>query len=305
MKIYENVLELIGNTPLVRLNKLADGNIFVKIESKNPAGSIKDRVAFNMLNEAIKKGFVDKDTLIIEPTSGNTGIGLALCCAVKDLRLILTMPENMSEERKKLLKFLGAKLVLTPCAEGMNGAVKKAEELSKENPNSFIPMQFSNEDNPKAHENSTAIEIFEDTDANVDLVVAGIGTGGTISGLGKKLKELKKNVEMIGVEPFESPLITKNKVGKHGIQGIGANFIPDNYNPKFIDKVLTCKTQDAIKTAKLLAKKEGILAGISGGCALFVALELARKENYANKNIVVILPDSAEKYMTTELFDEV
>lgn len=303
--IHKNILELIGNTPMVMLNKInnTDAKIAVKLEYFNPANSVKDRPAIKMLEEAEKQKLVKKDTVIIEPTSGNTGIGLALCCAVKGYRLILTMPENMSIERRKMLQGYGAEIVLTPKELGMQGAVDTAIELSKMYKKTFIPSQFDNPDNPKAHELTTAPEIWKDTDGKIDIFVASFGTGGTISGVGTKLKEYNPNIEIVGAEPFDSPLITRGKAGAHGIQGIGANFIPDNMYIHILDEIMTVKEEDALKTARRLAKEEGILGGISSGANVFCALELARRPENKGKLIVTIICDYGERYISTKLFD--
>ena len=297
MKIYNNILDLIGNTPLVKYSD----NILLKLEYYNPSNSVKDRASLYMLNDAVDKGLVEKDTVIIEPTSGNTGIGLAMCCAVMGLKIIIVMPENMSDERKKMIKGYGAELVLTPKELGMKGAVDKAEELSKEYPKSFIPMQFSNLSNPKAHIETTSKEIFNDTDGKVDIVVAGIGTGGTAIGIKQGLSKLKPEIKVFGVEPFESPLITQGIAGPHKIQGIGANFITDIYKSGELDGVLTVKGDSAIVEAKELAKTKGILGGISSGANLYAAKELSKK--YPDKLIVTIICDFGERYLSTELFD--
>lgn len=304
MKIYNNVLELIGNTPLVRINQMNNGEakIVVKLEKQNPAGSVKDRPALYMIETAEKAGLINKDTVIIEPTSGNTGIGLALACAIKGYKMILTMPETMSIERRKLLSAYGAELVLTDGAKGMQGAVDKANELHKEITNSFIPQQFSNPANPESHVISTAEEIWNDTDGKADFIVAGMGTGGTISGIAKGLKAHNPNIKAIAIEPASSPLLTSGKAGAHKIQGIGANFIPENYNANLIDEVITVKDEDAILTAKELARKEGILSGISSGAALWAANELSKRNENKDKLIVVILPDSGERYLSSEMF---
>ena len=285
--IYSNVLDLIGNTPLVKYND----NIMLKLEQFNPAGSIKDRVAYSMIQSAIDRGDIDENTAIIEPTSGNTGIGLAMICAVMNLKLTICMPENMSEERKKIISAYGAELVLTPANMGMKGSVDKALELSKQYKKSFIPMQFSNKDNLEAHK-QTAKEIIDDTNNNVDVVVAGIGTGGTAFGLKKYLK----NSMVIGVEPEESPLFTKGKAGAHGIQGIGANFIPELCKGKCLDDIVTIDTKTAIEEAKEIAKKKGLFIGISGGANLAAAKKIAEK--YPQKSIVAIIPDSGERYLS-------
>ncbi|HIS88343.1 TPA: cysteine synthase A [Candidatus Avigastranaerophilus faecigallinarum] len=307
MKIYNNLIELIGNTPLVRINKLNTGysDIAAKVEFFNPAGSIKDRAALSMIEEAEKEGLIKAgETTIIEPTSGNTGIGLALVCLLKGYKLILTMPDSMSKERRDILKAYGAELVLTDGTKGMQGAVDEAERLHKENKNSFIPQQFNNPANPKIHYETTAEEIWNDTDGKVDIIVAGVGTGGTISGIAKKLKEKNPNVKAIAVEPYSSPVITQGKAGTHQIQGIGANFIPKNYNADLIDEVITVKNEDAVNTARNLADKEGIFAGISSGAALHAAIELSQRQENKGKLIVVILPDTGMRYLSSVMFQD-
>ena len=289
--IYNNVTELIGNTPLVKY----DDNICVKLEYFNPSNSIKDRAAYSMLKYAQERGEINNDTVIIEPTSGNTGIGLAMCCAVMGLKIIICMPESMSEERKKSISAYGAELVLTPKEKGMQGSVDKAIELSKKYPNSFIPMQFSNMDNPKAHK-QTAKEIFDATEGKFDIVVTDIGTGWTEIGLKKYFKELKPEIKVFGVEPFESPLFTEGKAGAHKIQGIGANFIPEICKENILDGILTVKGDDAIEEAKNLAKKHGMFVGISSGANVLAAKGLEKK--YPNKLIVAIAPDSGERYLS-------
>ena len=294
MKVYNNVIELIGKTPLVKYNE----NIYLKLEFLNPSHSVKDRASYYMLKNAKESGKINDNTVIIEPTSGNTGIGLAMCCAVMGLKIIIVMPENMSEERKKLIKGYGAELVLTPKEKGMQGAVEKAKELAKEYTNSFIPMQFSNMSNPKAHIETTSKEILEDTDGKVDIVVAGIGTGGTAIGIKKGLGDKAK---VYGVEPFESQLITNGVAGPHKIQGIGANFITDIYKSGELDGVITVKGDDAIKEARNLAKTKGIMCGISSGANLYAAKELAKQN--PDKLIVTIMCDFGERYLSTELFE--
>lgn len=294
MKVYNNVIDLIGKTPLVKYNE----NIYLKLEFLNPSHSVKDRASYYMLKDAKESGKINDDTVIIEPTSGNTGIGLAMCCAIMGLKIIIVMPENMSEERKKLIKGYGAELVLTPKEKGMQGAVEKAKELAKEYTNSFIPMQFSNMSNPKAHIETTSKEILEDTDGKVDIVVAGIGTGGTAIGIKKGLGDKAK---VYGVEPFESPLITNGVAGPHKIQGIGANFITDIYKSGELDGVITVKGDDAIKEARNLAKTKGIMCGISSGANLYAAKELAKQN--PDKLIVTIMCDFGERYLSTELFE--
>ncbi len=301
MKIYNNILETIGSTPLVKINKLTGGNVFAKLEYFNPAGSIKDRAALNMILGAEKRGLIKKDTEIIEPTSGNTGIGLALVCAVRGYKLTIVMPDSMSVERQKLMKAYGAKLVLTDGKLGMKGAIDKAFELQKENPNSYIPQQFENPDNFLAHYYTTAKEIIKDTQGKVDIFVAGIGTGGTITGIAKKLKEYNSNIKVIGVEPFSSPYLTKKTSGIHKIQGIGAGFCPSILNLTLIDEIITVKDEDAINMTVELAKKEGIFAGISAGANVFAAIEEAKKD--FSKNIVVIIPDTGERYLSSGVFN--
>ena len=301
MKIYNNILETIGSTPLVKINKLTGGNVFAKLEYFNPAGSIKDRAALNMILGAEKRGLIKKDTEIIEPTSGNTGIGLALVCAVRGYKLTIVMPDSMSVERQKLMKAYGAKLVLTDGKLGMKGAIDKAFELQKENPNSYIPQQFENPDNFLAHYYTTAKEIIKDTQGKVDIFVAGIGTGGTITGIAKKLKEYNSNIKVIGVEPFSSPYLTKKTSGIHKIQGIGAGFCPSILNLTLIDEIITVKDEDAINMTVELAKKEGIFAVVSAGANVFAAIEEAKKD--FKKNIVVIIPDTGERYLSSGVFN--
>ncbi len=297
MKVYNNVLELIGKTPLVKYSD----NLFLKLEFLNPSHSIKDRASFYMLKEAEKQGLINKDTVIIEPTSGNTGIGLAMCCSVMGLKIIIVMPESMSLERRKLIQGYGAELVLTPKEEGMQGAVNKAEELKKEYPNSFIPMQFANPANPLAHVETTSKEIFEDTDGKVDIFIAGIGTGGTAIGMAKGLKALKPEVKVYGLEPEESPLLTEGHAGSHKIQGIGANFVPEIIKQGTLDGVVTVKGDDAIKMAKEVARTKGILCGISSGANILAGKKLA--EENPDKLVVTVVCDFGERYLSTELFD--
>jgi len=304
MKIYNDVLELIGNTPMVRLNKLNKGyaNIYVKLESFNPGSCVKERIALSMIETAEKDGIVNKDTTIIEPTSGNTGIGLAMVAAVKGYKLILTMPDTMSQERRNLLKAYGAKIVLTDGTKGMKGAIEKAVELSKNTKNSFIPQQFSNPSNPDIHRKTTALEILEDSDGKVDYFVAGVGTGGTITGVGEMLKQKIANIKVIAVEPEGSAVLSGGKPGGHKIQGIGAGFIPDVLNVDILDEVIQVSNEDAIENMKEMAKQEGILAGISSGAAISAALTLSMKEENKDKNIVVILPDTGERYLSLNIF---
>lgn len=302
--IYNNILELIGKTPLVRLNKLNDTDceIALKLEFFNPSGSVKDRAAFYMLNEGKKAGKINQDTVIIEPTSGNTGIGLAMCCAVMGLRLVITMPESMSLERRQMIAAYGAELVLTPKELGMQGAVDKALELAKENPNSFIPSQFTNEANVLAHIETTAEEIWKDTQGRVDIVVAGIGTAGTTMGVSTRLKQLKPSVKIFGVEPAESPLLTEGHAHPHRIQGIGANFVPQIYKKEKLDGIIKVDADTAIDCARGLAKYEGIMVGISSGAIYKAALDIADKPENKGKLIVAVMCDFGERYLSTELF---
>ena len=301
--IHENILELIGNTPLIRLNKINSGvaDVIVKAEYFNPGNSVKDRPALNMIEKAEQEGLIDKDTVIIEPTSGNTGIGLALVCAVKGYKLVLTMPESMSIERRKMLSAYGAELMLTPAQEGMKGAVNAALRAAEHFEKSFIPSQFSNPTNPEIHETTTAEEIIKDTDGKIDIFVASFGTGGTVSGVGKRLKEFNPDIKIIAVEPSESPLVTEGKAGPHGIQGIGANFIPQNLNLNVIDEVKTVSTKNAIETAITMSKKEGICCGISSGANVYTALELSQKEENKGKLIIAMTCDYGERYLSTPL----
>ena len=304
MKVAQDLTKLVGNTPMVYLNKLNTGyaDILVKLEYFNPANSIKDRAALQMLEDAQKAGKIDKNTLIIEPTSGNTGIGLAMICAIKGYRIILTMPESMSLERRTLLSAYGAELVLTPAAEGMQGAVNKAIELSKQNPNSFIPSQFDNPSKPKAHELYTAEEIWKDIEGKVDIFVAGVGTGGTISGCAKTLKSKNPDIKIVAVEPYSSQCLAGHQAGAHKIQGIGANFIPKNYRADLVDEIIAVKNEDAINMAKILPKNEGILAGISGAANVWAAIELSKRKDNSGKTIVTVIPDCGDHYLSCGIF---
>ena len=306
--IYTQITQLIGKTPLMELVNFENehmlcARIIAKLELFNPAGSVKDRVAVKMIEEAEKKGFLKEGSVIIEPTSGNTGIGLASAAAAKGYKVILTMPETMSVERRMLLAAYGAEIVLTEGVKGMTGAVEKAEELSKEYENSFIPGQFINPDNPQAHFETTGPEIWDDSEGKVDIFVAGIGTGGTITGTGRFLKSKNPDIKVVGVEPASSPLITKGKSGSHKIQGIGANFIPEIFDLSICDEIIAVDDENAFKAGRLLAAKEGILVGISSGAALHAAKELAERPENKGKNIVVLLPDSGERYLSTEMFN--
>ena len=305
--IFNSVLETIGKTPLIRLNKLTEGSkatVFAKVESRNPGGSVKDRICLSMIAEAEEMGLVKSGTVIIEPTSGNTGIGLAMIAAVRGYRLILTMPETMSIERRNLLKAYGAELVLTPGPEGMSGAIKKAEEIAANTPESFVPQQFKNLANPKVHRETTGPEIWNDTNGKVDILVAGVGTGGTITGIAEYIKPLKPTFRAIAVEPFNSPVLSGGQKGAHKIQGIGAGFVPTVLKLNLVDEIITVRDDDAIEMARQLARKEGLLVGISAGAATYAALQVAHRLENENKIITVILPDTGERYLSTVLFQQ-
>ena len=306
-RIMKSAIELIGNTPLVELGQLekdidAKARVVAKIEAFNPGGSVKDRVALAMIEQAARDGLLHEGSVIVEPTSGNTGIGLALVSALKGYRLILTMPETMSIERRRLVAAYGAEVVLTPGSEGMKGAIAKAKLIQSELKDAVMLGQFENKANPNKHYATTAEEIWKDTDGHVDVFVAGVGTGGTVSGVGKKLKEYNPNIKVIAVEPVASPMLSQGKAGPHKIQGIGAGFVPDNYNVAVVDEVITVADDEAIATARLLASKEGLLVGISSGAAAFVALQLAKRDDLKEKTIAVLLPDTGERYLSTVLY---
>lgn len=306
MKIAKDMTELVGNTPLVRINNLSKdlkATVVAKLEFNNPCGSVKDRIAKNMIEAAMEAGRINADTVLVEPTSGNTGIGLAFVCAVKGLRLILTMPESMSIERRKLLKGFGAELVLTPAPKGMKGAIEKAEQIVAETENAFMPMQFENLDNPAIHRKTTAEEIWTDTDGEVDIFVAGVGTGGTLTGVGEVLKERKESIRAVAVEPAASPVLSGGDPAPHTIQGIGAGFVPKALNTDIIDEIITIDHDTAFDTTKELIKREGILCGISSGANCAAALELAKREENAGKTIVFIVCDTGERYLSTPLFE--
>lgn len=309
-KVVKNLTDLIGNTPLLEVakydaeNGVADSRILAKLEYFNPAGSVKDRIGYAMIKDGEDKGLINKDTTIIEPTSGNTGIGLAFVSAARGYKIILTMPETMSVERRKLLKAYGAEIVLTSGVAGMKGAIAKAEELSKQIPNSFIPQQFKNPANPAAHRKTTGEEIWRDTDGNVDVFIAGVGTGGTVSGVGEALKAHNPNVKIIAVEPFSSPVLSGGKPGPHKIQGIGAGFVPDVFNKSVIDEIFEVKNEDAYESVRKLAKSEGLLVGISSGAAIYAATQIAKRPENKGKTIVALLPDGGDRYLSTDVFKD-
>lgn len=303
-RIADNITQLIGRTPLVRLNSFSEDGVEVvaKVESFNPLGSAKDRVGFAMIEDAEKKGLLKKGATVIEPTSGNTGVGLAFTCAVKGYKLILTMPESMSAERRALLAALGAELVLTPASEGMSGAIRRADELAAETEGSFIPGQFVNPANPDVHERTTGPEIIADTDGKVDIFVSAVGTGGTITGVGRALKKHNPDIKIVAVEPYDSPVLSGGKAGPHKLQGIGAGFVPDILDTDLIDEIITVKTEEAYAAARKSAGREGVLVGISSGAALHAASLLAKRPENKGKRIVVLLPDTGERYLSTDLF---
>ncbi|MDO8603741.1 MAG: cysteine synthase A [Candidatus Omnitrophota bacterium] len=304
-KIYNNIIELIGNTPLLRLNKIAHGveaEVVVKLESFNPASSVKDRIGFAMIKDAEEKGILKKGGVIIEPTSGNTGIALAFIAAARGYKLIITMPETMSLERRSILKLFGVEIVLTPGEKGMKGAIEKAEELLKNTKGAFMPQQFKNPANPKIHVETTAEEIWKDTDGKADMLVSGVGTGGTLTGVGGVFKKRKPDFKVIAVEPFDSPVLSGGKPGPHKIQGIGAGFVPDVLDRTLIDEIIKVKNDDAIEMARRLAKEEGVLAGISSGANVFAALEIAKRQENKNKTIVTIICDTGERYLSTDMY---
>lgn len=308
-KIYNGTIDLIGNTPLVEVKNIEkelglEARVLVKLEYFNPAGSVKDRIAKGMIEDAEEKGLLKEESVIIEPTSGNTGIGLAAIAAAKGYRIILTMPETMSVERRNILKAYGAEIVLTEGAKGMKGAIAKADELAKEIPNSFIPGQFVNPANPATHRATTGPEIWNDTDGDVDIFIAGVGTGGTLTGVGEYLKEKKPDVKIVALEPATSPVLSEGKSGAHKIQGIGAGFVPDVLNTKVYDEIITVENDDAFATGKLLAKHEGVLVGISSGAALWAAIDYAKRPENKGKTIVALLPDNGDRYYSTPLFAE-
>lgn len=309
MTIYKNVTELIGNTPVVELSNLEKevglkAQLLVKVEFFNPAGSVKDRIAKRMIEKAEEQGLLKKGATIIEPTSGNTGIGLASVCASKGYKAIFTMPETMSVERRNLLKAYGAKIVLTPGSQGMKGAIAKAKELQESTPNSLIPSQFTNLENPQSHYETTGPELWKQTDGKIDIFVAGVGTGGTISGTGKYLKEKNPNIKIVAVEPEGSPVLSQGKTGPHGIQGIGAGFVPDTLNTQIYDEIITVTNENAYNTGRAIAQKEGLLVGISSGASVYAAIQLAKRPENEGKRIVALMPDTGERYLSTPMFTQ-
>lgn len=307
MNIHDSMISLVGNTPLVRLNKVAEGcaaNVVAKLEFFNPCSSVKDRIGVSMIEEAEKRGDLKPGATVVEPTSGNTGIGLAFVCAVKGYKLVLTMPESMSQERKDLLKGFGAELVLTPAAKGMTGAVNKAKEIAEADPDAFLPLQFANEDNPLAHRNKTVNEIWDDTDGRIDIFVSGVGTGGTLTGVGSELKKRNPAIKVVAVEPEKSPVLSGGSGGPHGIQGIGAGFVPDVLQTGLIDEIVKVADEDAVSMARRLMQEEGILCGISAGAAAHAAVEIAKREENKDKLVVFVVPDTGERYLSTALFKD-
>ncbi len=306
MKIADDITKLVGKTPLVKLNKImknCSATIVVKLEAFNPMGSIKDRIAVNMIEDGIKRGLINEDTVVVEPTSGNTGIGLCFVCAAKGIPIKIFMPENFSEERRKIMRALGAELILTSVGQGMTGAINEAVKYSKTHENVFMPQQFENPANPQIHRETTALEIWDDTDGEIDILVAGVGTGGTITGVGEVLKQKKPDVNIVAVEPFESPVLSGGNKGSHIIQGIGAGFVPDVLNLKIIDEIIKVRGEEAVIIQKKLAKEEGIFAGISSAAAVYAALSLAGRKENEGKLIVAILPDTGERYISSEWFE--
>jgi cysteine synthase A len=303
-KIYENIIATIGSTPIVKINKLGNSNVSIlaKLESFNPCASVKDRIAKSMIETAESQGRLNHESIVIEPTSGNTGIGLALVCAARGYRLKLTMPESMSVERRRILRILGAEIILTPAELGMTGAVEKAQALSEEIPNSFVPQQFNNPANPEIHRRTTAVEIWDDTDGKFDIFISGVGTGGTLTGCGEMFKEKNPDIRLVAVEPVDSAVISGEKPGPHKIQGIGAGFLPEVLDVSMIDEIFKVSNEQAMETTRMLAAKEGILAGISSGAAVYAAIEISKKPENSGKTIVVILPDTGERYISTELY---